>query len=432
MEPDGLEEWERGDHRLDFGSSTSIAYLVYTGVYQIIFLLVMIQVVRNLISEFKQSFVDYLNFTQIIFIILYLLSRNIYGIICLIQVPGIEFFHVPVLALTTFFFYYFIVINNISWYCFIIHLNAAVVPSDLTPEVLKKIKTCEKTITLICFSIGIFLFASWVILMITSFSLNCDRSKLYHIGVALMSRECGIIQLTARIYTTVCIVVGGIATITKCVLGIIILKKMKKKLNFCYKEDRKLIISTIILTVCTMGFNTLTNSINHFSENIWLLYILNAESVTAFTLTYKTLISFVNSLLEILLMVYTSKSIDFRYYILILLQGRCMIGYSPNTYHTPIGTPSMSINISIFLKLRKYFPNSFSGRFSNTKYMTSGIEPLSVYKISEEEQPFINYDKKETEDVKLLLTQRNPKLASTSATGKDVAHFRKKSSFNFT
>uniref|UniRef100_A0A7S3NX96 Uncharacterized protein n=1 Tax=Euplotes crassus TaxID=5936 RepID=A0A7S3NX96_EUPCR len=181
-----------------------------------------------------------------------------------------------------------------------------------------------------------------------------------------------------------------------------------------------------------MGFNTLTNSINHFSENIWLLYILNAESVTVFTLTYKTLISFLNSLLEILLMVYTSKSIDFRYYILILLQGRCMIGYSPNTYHTPIGGPSMSINISIFLKLRKYFPNSFSGRFSNTEYMTSGIEPLSVYKISEEEQPFINYDKKETEDVKLLLTQRNPKLASTSATGKDVTHFRKKSSFNFT
>lgn len=92
------------------------------------------------------------------------------------------------------------------------------------------------------------------------------------------------------------------------------------------------------------ALNILVNFLNHFNINIWLLFTLKITEIDTATLIYKTMISFLNSFGEILLMLLTAETIDFRYYIVVLLMGR--------------GRMSLASNISVFLKLRRIYMHS--------------------------------------------------------------------------
>jgi len=75
--------------------------------------------------------------------------RNIITLLCLFHLDGLEFFHLPVLAMNTFFFYFFEWINNLGWIVFILHLTVATNSEDMTPSKIKSVKRKEIVLLII-------------------------------------------------------------------------------------------------------------------------------------------------------------------------------------------------------------------------------------------------------------------------------------------
>ena len=70
--------------------------------------------------EYKHDLQDILKLCQLLFLLLYLISRNMFYLLS--PIHNFEFFYIPMLSITVFFFYYYELINNLCWVCLMIHV----------------------------------------------------------------------------------------------------------------------------------------------------------------------------------------------------------------------------------------------------------------------------------------------------------------------
>ncbi|CAI2387907.1 unnamed protein product [Moneuplotes crassus] len=339
MEPDGLEEWERGDHRFKFSENIPIAYLCFFTGFQVMFLLGLAYSIKRLYSEYRQEYRDRFKIIQMSFIISYLFTKNAYNIFVLFRARSTEFFHLPILALTSFFFYYFEVINDTCWLSFIIHLKY--MNNRLCEESISKVIRREKVISFCVSFVAILCLLTWLGIIVASFVYGCYRAECYVLkgDPEFKSNECDHLHTASRVYTIVLFGIGAAAAILKIFIGYIMLSTMKKTLYIPYIRIRTGVAFTVLATLVVISLNAAYNYSNQFSYSIWLVFLLSMKNVSNSQLAFTTITTFCNSFLEVLLMIYTAEKIDFKNYIMILLEGRMKFTLAPR--------------ISTFLKLNR-------------------------------------------------------------------------------
>ena len=117
--------------------------------------------------------------------------------------------------------------------------------------------------------------------------------------------------------------VGVSAAILKIFIGTNLLIKMRKKFYTPYLKTRHNIIITMISTTAIMGFNALINRlICEVDYAIFWLYVTVKLDVKDFVAIYKVIFEFLIYAFEVFLLYFTTDNINFRSYILYLMQGR--------------------------------------------------------------------------------------------------------------
>ena len=132
--------------------------------------------------------------------------------------------------------------------------------------------------------------------------------------------------------------------IVKAYVGALLLKHMKKKLNYLYFKVRRSVMITIILTVMVMAYNTMLNYFVDENFAIFWYFQVNPTPVTFKRIMVEFVLAITNLMFEIYLMVYTSSKIDFKQYTIFLLMG--------------LNRMDLLKDISIFLQVRNRAPDS--------------------------------------------------------------------------
>ena len=212
---------------------TLVFYYTYMSVFQIIFLSVGFYILRKLIRELRQEFIDMYKVLQFCFILMFLISRNIFML--LIKVKNYEFFYISVLAISMFWFYFFENINNAWWVNVMLHLKALENPELMNLATLQKIKKKEKVILVTLTTVILAVMLSLLISIFVGLAFNCKRSdtdssdsEARHIWVALTT--------TFTVLIDIAFAIGVLAMVSKAVIGCILLRMMKNLLNVPYKE----------------------------------------------------------------------------------------------------------------------------------------------------------------------------------------------------
>jgi len=295
------------------------------------------------------------------FIICYLVTRNLYTLLWFTRFKGLEFYHLPLIAINTFFFYFFEWINNLWWLVFIIHLVAVNKPSELNEKLVRKLWLKEMTLLTICLVIAVSCITMWVVIMSYSLYADWDESKIYFIQQKKMNKMWKSLDTTTQRYTLFLFVLGISASIFKLIIGVYMLKIMKKKLKLPYENVKKSIKVTMIATIVILTLNFVVNYLDRFSENLWIFYTVPVEKMSPYLLILKFFDTLINSIAESFLICYTAENIDFRYYILVLCEGRRRLKFAPH--------------ISIFLHFRPNLDCSMNDSDSENNYNSRILQP---------------------------------------------------------
>jgi len=180
---------------------------------------------------------------------------------------------------------------------------------------------------------------------------------------------------------------------------------MKERLKLWYGDIQRSIKVTMIATIVILTLNFLVNSLNNFKSSLWIFYIVPVKNMSPYLLTFKFFVTFLNSVTEAFLICYTAENIDFRYYILVLCEGRRRLKFAPH--------------ISIFIHLRPYIDCSMDDSDSNDDYNSHSSIPTTS----------LMEDIKNNTDNFEDMSSENPYRGKTFSK-KGVSHSRLLSTFN--
>lgn len=107
----------------------------------------------------------------------------------------------------------------------------------------------------------------------------------------------------------------------KIYIGMILLKKMKYRLNFFYRRLSKSLIFTIIATILVLTYNTVLNYLVADDFSIFWRYQIYPVQVTAAENLVEFFLVLINVNFEVFLMLYTAGNIDFKNYVYLLFSG---------------------------------------------------------------------------------------------------------------
>mmetsp|Transcript_7896 Transcript_7896/g.6982 ORF Transcript_7896/g.6982 Transcript_7896/m.6982 type:complete len:203 (+) Transcript_7896:695-1303(+) len=138
---------------------------------------------------------------------------------------------------------------------------------------------------------------------------------------------------------------------------------MKERLKLWYGDIQRSIKVTMIATIVILTLNFVVNYLDRFSENLWIFYTVPVEKMSPYLLILKFFDTLINSIAESFLICYTAENIDFRYYILVLCEGRRRLKFAPH--------------ISIFIHLRPYIDCSMDDSDSNDDYNSHSSIPTT-------------------------------------------------------
>lgn len=299
------------------------AYIVFSILSMIICVLIMIRTWRLLYKEIWYEVVDIFKLIQLMFIILFLLTRN--SVMFLWLDPYFEFYYTPSMWISIFFFYYYELINNLWWISFIIHINAWK-PNEMTKNVWAVVWNKEKHLlgwlgafmglTLITPFIVIFLglsysWGDWYV-------YSSDLRPLYQ-----WNDKCKPLNEFIQSFMWFLFSVGIFATGLKVVIGIYLLKAMKNKLNKSYQDVKFKIIITMITTWFMMLFNGVANNLTDEDFGLFWLQVVTRKNLTQDEpIIVNFLWEFSLYSAEVFLLWFTTDNINFKKYIYYLLIGR--------------------------------------------------------------------------------------------------------------
>lgn len=368
----------RSEHNKYEHVSTNI-YIVFVAIYQIIFIYAFVKAILNISKEFRSESIDVFRVTQMSFIIGFLVSRNIYWLMCRIQ--GFEFFQLTFISLNTFFFYYFEVINNICWITFILHLTACENPQQMDDRLLKRIRVKEKILLFLGAVLAIVILTLWIMITIVSLAYQWQNSKLYFMDGHLYfsSPECENIDYTARVMAKICLYIGVVATISKIFIGFLMLYIMKKRFNHPYMKVKNGVILTILTTIVIMTMNISLNMFEQYSfSKFYLFVIVPLKGLKTGVILFSFFWSLVNVILEIFLMGFAAQNIYFREYIITLMEGRRRLDlisktsiyllYRESKWCLSLRSSTKSQEACAFLNSRNTLSNGRNNEYSKDTY----------------------------------------------------------------
>ena len=203
-----------------------IFILILTSIY------LLIMYFKKVKKEIRSGLIDIYKLIQLLFMVMFILTRTIFGLLWF--VPNFEFFYLPILSINTSFFYYFELINDAWWLNFIMYLDSCHNSADIDKKLIKKIKHKERILLLLLFLI-IFIQIFWEFLLILlSIGFNWQYEHVYFTNTPLSSNW-NILNTIFNAIALLMLATWLVAAVGKIFIGWIMLRKMKKGLNFIYK-----------------------------------------------------------------------------------------------------------------------------------------------------------------------------------------------------
>lgn len=373
-----MDEIEQHDKDYKRSSSlptnTKIWYIIIVSMWTIIFWIALKRTWKKIKEELIENVLDYFKLTQLIFIILYLLTRIPFMFITII--PNFEFFYGPGLSFSVFFFYYFEHINNLWWVSFIMHMVACK-PDEMTLKIAHKIRFKETLMT-ITFGI-IFLLSGFFLIIIIIFALVHKWSTWHSyfqkddiIECDYNTSKCALIFNLSSNFMTLMFSFGCLAAGLKVIIGIIVLKVMKSKMKVSYNLVKRRVILTLIVTPFTMIINTLINYTTETKFANFYVFVSTKVIASDSTIIYQCSLEFIMYVLEVFLMSFTADNISYREYIMILLYGR----------------KRMDLLNSVSLFLRVVPQNNLEASYRTGSVLS--IRRSSTYDYNEDMQKFLD------------------------------------------
>ena len=95
-----------------------------------------------MVQEYRSRLIDLFRMTQLVFIILFLITRTMFY--HLLWFDKFEYYSFSVIGMSAFLFFYFEIINNLCWITFLVHIDACKGPNDMNEDVIRKVLNIEK------------------------------------------------------------------------------------------------------------------------------------------------------------------------------------------------------------------------------------------------------------------------------------------------
>lgn len=302
--------------------STKLWYIAIVILSVIVFVYVMVRTIRITAKEIKEPVRDYFKLAQLVFILWYMVTRNAFMFAVII--PHFEFFYIPGLSISVFFFYYYEHINNLWWLSFIMHILTWV-PDEFGREHARKMRFKETTMLSVIGSIVVLSATLLIVIIILGLAFDCSKWTTFFTKEGVdwpsNSSQCGVLLKISKHFMDFMFYFGWLAAGCKIIIGILLLRIMKKKLLTPYNSVKKSIILTVILTPVTMGINAIVNFWSVENYAVFYVFVCTKLKDSAPIIIAEFFAEFAIYVLEIFLMWFTTDNISFRDYILWLLYG---------------------------------------------------------------------------------------------------------------
>ena len=136
-----LDENDANGHRHQFEVTSKVWFIVYILMCIMLCLPVLYKMCRKLHAECRYDLKDIFKISQLTCFVLYLITRN--GFLFILIIDSIGIFYIPAISFWCFFFHYYELINNLWWVCFIIHIHACK-PHLMGNEIKEKTRFKQK------------------------------------------------------------------------------------------------------------------------------------------------------------------------------------------------------------------------------------------------------------------------------------------------
>jgi hypothetical protein len=183
--------------------------------------------------------------------------------------------------------------------------------------------------------------------------------------------------------------VGILMNIGKIILGILLLIKMKKQLNYFYFQNRWKIILTIIMGIISSIWKVLLNYYTPFLGTDLKFNYAATVKIEDYALPYQAIVMIIDILLPIWVILSNINSTDFDKYIFNLMRGRQLTKYylicsffirsRRSLAYTPTDLENFINGDHMRFAVKSCDPGSFfSEEFNRKTYKTIGESFLSV------------------------------------------------------
>jgi hypothetical protein len=297
-------------------------YYIYMSLVQLIFIPFFVIAIRNLYKEWTNIYVDLFRLFQIIFLIGFLLTSNLF--VLLSQLNGFRNYFMLNISIGLFFFYYFELINNAWWINLMIHLRE----KDLNKKSMKRVLSIENYNFIFLIILFVPMISAIICLLILNLVFECHlKVKIPGEGDENWKQ----VFKGSRIVLNVMYSISVFAILKKIGLGIALLLMMKKKLYTPYKKVRVKVIWTIVLSTAILFYNTLANFVISDNFAIFWGYVFEVSPPDNKKIISEAVLQYLNTIGETSLIWFTSENIDFKNFLIILMRGKRAYRLMPKT-----------------------------------------------------------------------------------------------------
>ena len=303
----------------DESVSMMIWYIIFVIISQVFFIILGYKWVRAILKEFGELFIDSYKLAQLTLLLGFIFFRNLFEYLWFIN--AFWFYYIPVSLFIMIWFYFFVNMNSWCWISFFLHIESCEFTEWYTEENMKKVKIKEWWIKISMGALMTLILALAVIINILSAIYNWHKFDSFN-GKIIENNAWSTLSSIAMATSYILLSIGAISAIIKIIVGYIILKKMRQKFKYIYNKLKKSIIFTTALTSFIIIINGIFNIVEENKFTDFSLYIVRGYKHFTPYSYIKILLSLINLSSEIILMYINIRLLDFKDFVIKLMEGR--------------------------------------------------------------------------------------------------------------